>query len=547
MRRGHTSYLLNLVLLFTVYFATAKFGLNIDAVSGFATLVWPPTGIALAGILILGYRYWPGISLAAFFVNFTTGAPWWVAAGIALGNTLEPVLGAYWLKRVVGFENPLERLKDVFGLVMIAAVLATLISATIGVTSLWLGDVISFSSYGATWTAWWVGDMLGALVVAPLLLVWSQPVRTFRSELLIEILVLAFLLTGVSILVFQGYPNIGVQPFTFVYILFPILIAIALRFGQRGGTMATFIVSLIAVWNAVDRSSEVVDADLSQNLLLLQSFMGITAVTFMTMAAVVAEREQTQKRQQQLALTAKTLTKQRSRLMALNQAKDEFIAMASHQLRTPASGVKQYIGMLLENYAGKLTKHQRHIVRLAYKSNERQIQVVDDLLNVAQIDAGKVRLSKEKVDVAQLITDILREQKSVFSARKQVINLKHANRTFIALADRTKLRMVLENIISNASKYTFEGKEIEIRLKRDKSNLAISIKDNGIGISKKDLKKLFKKFSRIDNSLSVTVGGTGLGLYWAKKMIDLHRGSITVTSKLDEGSVFTVMLPVEKG
>lgn len=546
MNGSYASYLLKVALLSAVYFATAKLGLSLDAVSGFATLVWPPTGIALAGLLILGYRYWPGITLAAYFVNFTTGAPWWVAVGIAFGNTLEPLLAAYWLKRVVGFENSLERLRDVFGLVIIAAILATMISATIGVTSLWLGGLVEFSSYGATWTAWWVGDMLGALVVAPLLLVWSRPVRAFQPGLLIEILTLTFLLTGVSILVFQGFPEVGVQPFTFVYILFPILITIALRFGQRGGSMATFIVSFIAVWNAVARSSEILDARLSQNLLLLQSFMGITAITFMTMAAVVAEREQTQKRQQQLAHAAKSLTKQRSRLVLLNQAKDEFIAMASHQLRTPASGVKQYIGMLLENYAGKLTKHQRHIVRLAYKSNERQIQIVDDLLNVAQIDAGKVRLSKEKVEVARLIKDILHEQRSVFSAREQVVEFRHANRIFNASADRAKLRMVLENIISNASKYTLNGKKIEIRLKRNKDNLAISVKDNGIGISKKDLRKLFKKFSRIDNSLSVTVGGTGLGLYWAKKMIDLHRGSINVTSKLDRGSTFTVMLPVGK-
>ena len=539
-------YLLRLVSLFGIYFVTARIGLTIDAVSGFAALVWPPAGIALAGIVILGYRFWPAITLGALTVNFVTGAPLLVAAGIGIGNTLEALVGAYGLKRIIGFQNSLERVKDVMGLVVLAAILSTMVSATIGVASLWLGGIVSAAAFESTWIAWWVGDMLGIVVVAPLLLTWSVPAGKFFPRLTIEVLGFAALLIGVSILVFQGFPGIGVQPFTFVYVLFPIFIGIALRFGQRGSVLAAFIVSFIAVWKAVADYNGSRGDTLSQDLLLLQSFMGVTAVTFMVMAAVVAEREQTRKHQQELIYRTTALAKQRTRLTALNQVKDEFIALASHQLRTPASGVKQYIGMLLENYAGKLTKDQRQLAQLAYDCNERQIYVVDDLLNVAQIDAGKVTLNMEKVNLKKLIEDVLDEQDSAFASRHQTLTFVSDRGRFIVSADKAKLRMVLENVISNASKYTAEYKKVGVILRKTRNYVEVSVKDEGIGITKRDLSKLFKKFSRVDNSQSINVDGTGLGLYWAKRLIDLHHGSITVTSKPDHGSTFTIALPTSK-
>src|SRR5215470_6354333 len=156
-----------------LYFATATFGLSLDAVSGFATAVWPPTGIALAALVLYGYRLWPGIAVGAFLVNFFAGAPVLAAGGMALGNTLEAVLGTVLLTRVVGFRPALDRLQDVLGLVVLAAGVSTLVSATIGVTSGWLVGVIPAALYRQTWHTWWLGNALGDLVVAPLLFVWS--------------------------------------------------------------------------------------------------------------------------------------------------------------------------------------------------------------------------------------------------------------------------------------------------------------------------------------------------------------------------------------
>jgi len=546
VKHNYSRYLIKLAILIAAYYSFARMGLRLNAVSGYASLIWAPTGIALAALLILGYRFWPGITIAAFIVNLVTGAPPVVALGIAIGNTLEALLGTYLLAHFVQFRSSLERVRDVLGLVLFASIISTLISATIGVSSLVLGDIVSPDRYSATWLAWWVGDMLGALVIAPLLLIWSTRFRTaLRSQRMLEALLYTLALVCLSVFVFQGSLWVGVKPFTFAYVIFPILIWIALRFGQIGSVTATFVVSLISIWSTIISFSLSGNNILSQNLLLLQSFIGITAITFMTMAAVVAEREQTQKHQQHLIQKTKMLTKQQSRLLALNQAKDEFVSLASHQLRTPATGVKQYVGMLLENYAGKLTKTQRDMLQYAYDCNERQIQVINDLLHVAQVDAGTVVLKKVKIDVVVLISEVLDGQASVFATNKQSVRFTHDDDSFIVPVDKDRVRMVLENIIDNACKYSTAGKKIEVLLTKNTQNLTIAIKDNGIGITEDSIDRLFKKFSRIDNPLSIAAEGTGLGLYWAKKIIDLHNGSISVESVPNQGSTFSIALPIE--
>lgn len=250
------------------------------------------------------------------------------------------------------------------------------------------------------------------------------------------------------------------------------------------------------------------------------------------------------KRQAELEIITAALTAQQAQLVALNQSKDEFISLASHQLRTPATGVKQYIAMVLEGYAGDVPLKLRAFLERAYESNERQLSIVNDLLKVAQIDAGKVQLEKRPMDIAGLVASIIRDHASKFKEREQTIAFHESDQTISIAADEPRLRMVLENIIDNASKYTDAGKTISVSVKRLKDKVRIRIKDQGVGIDEADIDKIFQKFVRLDNPLSTKVGGTGLGLYWAKKIIDLHGGRVTVRSKIGEGSTFIIDLPL---
>ncbi len=252
----------------------------------------------------------------------------------------------------------------------------------------------------------------------------------------------------------------------------------------------------------------------------------------------------TSQRKKELEQLTVALTEQSAQLVALNNAKDEFISLASHQLRTPATGVKQYIGMALEGYAGNVSPKVRKFLQKAYESNERQITIVNDLLQVAQVDAGKVALQKEPIDLVMLTSSVIHEQMSRFAAREQTVTFKPQLANFTVMADPSRLRMVLENLVDNASKYTPEGRSISVRLQHTTHKALIVIQDKGVGIATADIDRIFRKFSRIDNPLSVHVGGSGLGLYWVKKIVDLHGGTVSVRSRPGHGSTFTVSLPI---
>jgi integral membrane sensor domain MASE1 len=282
-----------LVALTVAYAVSARLGLALNAVSGFATLVWAPTGIALTALLLGGSRLWPGVAAGAIIANVLTGAPVWVALGIGTGNTLEAVLAASLLRRL-HFEVHLERLRDVLALIVFAAGLSTLASATIGFLSLRAGGIVTTGHLNETWRAWWLGDALGDLVVASFLLTWSGPWRPgpVRPRRWIEGLALAAVTVGVTLFIFRLGAPLDPTPFRQAYMLFPVLIWAAIRFGPRGATATMLLSSAIAIWGTFLAHGPFAHPDASQSLFRLQAFMAVAAVTILVLAAAVAERRE---------------------------------------------------------------------------------------------------------------------------------------------------------------------------------------------------------------------------------------------------------------
>lgn len=228
----------------------------------------------------------------------------------------------------------------------------------------------------------------------------------------------------------------------------------------------------------------------------------------------------------------------------LQRAKDDLLSIASHQLRTPATGVKQYIGMLREGYGGKVTARQKKLLNEAYNSNERQLGIIDEILHVARIDTGRLILQRERIKIRAIVDGILREQSKAIKDKSQRILTKFPTKILYAYGDPQYVRMAIENIISNAVKYSHEKGTITIGIKRRGDYAAISVADNGVGIDKKDMHLLFQKFSRIPNELSRQTAGSGVGLYIAKQLTEMHGGSIEVESTAGEGTTFTILLPL---
>lgn len=231
---------------------------------------------------------------------------------------------------------------------------------------------------------------------------------------------------------------------------------------------------------------------------------------------------------------------------AVELAKDELLSLASHQLRTPATGVKQYIGMVLQGFAGKVKPDQRMLLEKAYASNDRQLRIINEILHLAKIDAGRIILARQETNVNELVNDVVNEQLPDIKNAGHFIKLQLLKRPLILNTDTHMLRMAVENILSNAVKYTPTNGRIKIRVYKDKQNAYIELKDNGVGIKPADLELIFKQFSRLPNEMSQQVGGTGIGLYLAKHLVQLHGGTIHVQSAPHKGSAFTIVLPLRE-
>lgn len=284
-------YLLKVLALGVVYRLGVVVGLSMAYVQPNASPVWPPTGIAVAGLLLFGWKLWPAISLAVFFGSIFTGAPLTLSTGMAVGNTLEALAMVYILRRILLFRPGLDRILDVVSLVA-AAICATIISATIGALSLlWVDNTLA-PAFWQIWTTWWIGDFLGALVVGPFLLVWGAAVRERLSfHRPYESAAVFMILAGVTYYVFHTPQAAGIVHQALLYVIFPFIIWAALRTGQRGATAAIALISGIAIWGTAQGYGPFAEASKNDSLILLQTFMAVVALTSLILAAATTERQ----------------------------------------------------------------------------------------------------------------------------------------------------------------------------------------------------------------------------------------------------------------
>jgi PAS domain S-box-containing protein len=837
----HAPSLLDVVrmgILCGIYFSAAKLGLSLDAVSGFATAVWPPAGIALVALSLFGYRLWPGIALGAFLVNASAGAPVLVASGMAIGNTLEAVVGTYLLQHIVGFQPALARLRDVFGFVVLAAGLSTLLSATLGVTSGWLGGVIPAAIYGRAWWTWWLGDVMGDLVVAPLLWIWRTPPRMHLPRWrLAEAGALLLCMVAVSLFVFGG--PWATHTMAYLYLLFPFLIWAAFRFGPHGAVTTVSLVSAIAIWGTVRGFGHFASQTLHEGLFELQAFMSSVAVTSLLLAAAVAERQRLEEARAQLAaivessddaIIGKTLggiivswnrgaeriygytadevigrpiailvppdgpddlpellgrlrrgerieqyesvrrrkdgqdiyvsltispikdargsiigasavardittrkhveealerqrrdtgfldratqlfnstlqldavlqrvvqmatevlgesctlnlieegkehltpvatyhpdpeTRKarwqvlrdnpirigdpasvvglaaangqpylvkdaqmagpvkhadrfsissliavpmiargkilgvlatsilspprqftqadlrlataladraslaienarlyeqervlRQRLEALNRLiqevnrrKSEFVTLVSHELKTPLTSMTGYTELLLAGQGGPLAQRQREWLGIIGDNADRLVTLIDDLLDIARIEAGRIEVKRTAVDLVPLIQEVAHALRPQIEGKGQWLTLELAAALPAVMGNADRIRQILTNLLSNALKYTPSGGRITISARGGGSRVHVAVQDTGIGVAPEDQAQLFTPFFRAQKDATQGVGGTGLGLAITRALVELHGGAITVASVPGQGSTFSFTLPTSQ-
>ena len=250
--------------------------------------------------------------------------------------------------------------------------------------------------------------------------------------------------------------------------------------------------------------------------------------------------------QQRIDAATKELRHSNAQLQRLDEAKDEFVSMASHQLRTPLTSVKGYIDMVMEGDAGKITDMQKHLLGEAFTSSERMVHLINDFLNVSRLQTGKFMIDRRPVDLAKLVAQEVDSLRTTASQRQLTLGYKADVKLPQLYLDEGKMRQVIMNFIDNALYYSKENSTIQINLKRDGDSLCLTVKDTGIGVPESEQAQLFAKFFRASNARKQRPDGTGVGLFLAKKVITAHSGTMIFSSIEGQGSTFGFMLPIEK-
>src|SRR6184192_3231170 len=532
MQSRRFSGLLLIGILAVIYFIAGKLGLMLASLHASASPVWPPAGIALAALLLLGYRAWPAIFVGAFLVNVTTAGNFATSFAIATGNTLEALAGAWLVNRFAGSRNVFERPQGVFKFALAAAI-STVISPAFGVTSLALTGFADWANYGAIWLTWWLGDATGDLVFTPLVLLWSAASkRRWNKREAAEVGALLLLLVLLSGIVFGGWLEISARSYPIAFICGPVVIWTAFRFTQRETATGLFILSAIAVWGTLHGFGPFLRETENQSLLALQWWIAVLTITAMALSAGMAERRRIEEELQQQKAVVETA----------NRTKDHFLAMLSHELRTPLTPVISTLESLeIEPAQKDDTKSALAMIR---RNIELETQLIEDLLDFTRIARDKMQMRFAPVDTHLAISNVVEICRAEAGSKKLCVHLNlQADAHFVA-ADAAKFQQIIWNLLKNAIKFTPENGEILISSSNPSQDvLSISLRDTGIGMEPEVIQRIFDPFEQGNRSFESRFGGLGLGLAISKSLAQAHGGTLTAQSDgSNRGSTFTLSM-----
>lgn len=559
------------------YFGAAKLGFLLASSTKQVTAVWPPTGIAVVALLFFGWRAAPGVLAGAFCVNFAMDERWYTALGIAIGNTLGPILGAMALARGARIDVTLARMRDVLALVVFGAFGSMLVTAANGVAWLAATGIVPWSRYFSVLWVWWVGDAMGVLVVAPVLLSWTaKPRIAWRGLRLLEWIALFGSLAITCRFLFWS-------SMALTYAVFPWAVWAALRFGQRETASAMLVIAAGAVWGLIHERGPFSNGPEETKLILLVLFLGVMTITALMLASATAEREhaesalkqahaalegRVQERTAELASANATLkrinaelARQSQALSAKNEEIETFVYVVSHDLRAPLvnmRGFSEELRASCETLEQKLRETRipepaasdvqrilrddiRGALHYVMASGVKLQRLIDSLLMLSR--TGREDYDLERLHVPKVVAstlDVLRSAIEQSGARVEVGHLPDVH------GDLTAIGQVFTNLIGNAVKYLQPGRPgvIEVAGEEDGEMCHFWVRDNGAGLHSSALGRIFQVFQRFHPELA---SGEGMGLAIVKRVVERHGGRVWVESQAGAGTTFHITLPNARG
>ena len=515
--------------LAVVYFCAGKLGLSLAFLNASATAVWPPTGIALVAMLAWGPRVWPGVFVAAFLVNLTTQGSFWTSLGIAAGNTLEAVVGAWLVCRYANGRNAFEQTQTIFKYIFLAGMLSTAVSATIGVTTLCLGGFARWDACASIWSTWWIGDLVSDVVFAPLLLIWStRPRPRWKFFQIIEGLLMAITLLLLGQMVFGGWIIPREKNYPVEFLAIPPLLWAAWRFGLRGGSAAAFGMSVIAITGTLRGFGPFATQDPNAALLLLETFMAAIGLIALVLASVVEERNRV------LIDLEGRVAERTAELRGTIDSLEGFCYSIAHDLRAPLRYINGFTRVLLQDYAPTFDQPGRDYAHRVTEATEKMDKLINDLLDYGRLSSAKLPL--ELVNTDKILRQAVEQLLLEYSDAGAVVNVESPLPP--VLAHPLVIEQVALNLLRNAAKFVAPNVAPRIRVAAETASgrVRIWIRDNGIGIDPAHHAKIFGVFERLH--IEQNYPGTGIGLAIVQKGVERMGGRVGLESKPGEGSGF---------
>lgn len=527
-----------------VYAAAAKVGLMYAIVGSTVSLVWAPSGIALAALLVFGWRMMFAVALGAFLGNAGTGIPLLAACGIAAGNTLAAMVGAWLLLRFPRFDIGLNTRRDVFAFIVLAAILSTTLSALVGLATLALAGAVAAQDYASVWLKWWLGDMMGMLVVAPpLLLATRVTLRAPSPREVAEALGLMTLLLMVSVKLF-GAPEFDAGRYYVAPLaVFPFLIWASLRFGQLGASLVTLVFSLIAVWGASRGTGPFMTGQSLPDLVQWCAFTIVVAVTGLVLGASVAGQQRAQvDLRRYLQELEQNVAARTHDLVAINsdlhkemaerrKLEIALIRVSEEQRRAIGSELHDGLGQHLTSLALLGAGLRQKLVERAQPEAEAIVRIEKLIGEAAAMNRSAAHgLYPVALEHGGLIAALERLADDVngLEAIKCLVHVGpdvQVNDPLVAI----NLYRIAQEAINNAVKYS-QARQITIELLRVDGEHRLTLHDDGIGLDAQP--------ARVDS---------GMGMYSMRYRASLMGGILQVTNNIPRGTTIAVTYPILEG